>query len=701
MIANAAPGPERRAQARPTPRFARRLGLLLVALNCVLLLVLDLPFEQVLRGEVFDAYQRAFPRERTGDPVVIVAVDERSLREVGQWPWPRARLAQLIERLIVGAPAAIAIDALFVEPDRFAPGEIVRQLALPPAAIGPLERHLPDSDRRLASAIRGSPVILGVAGVPDEAGVPPGPLPVASLRIFGEDPAPFVRHYPALLQSLPLIAGAARGQALLNSEPERGVHRRVPALAAVGAGTLLPGLAVETLRVVGGGTLAVESGRDGVRRIGIADVEIPVEANGDWWLHFSAWTARPTLSAADVLAGAYDPDLVQGRIMLLGYTALGLQDIVTTPVGRMPGVALHAEAIENALAGRLLSRPAWTHWLEFAAMTLLSLVAVFGAPALGPARILAFVALGATAFVAAALGLFTSQGVLVDAVNPLAGVGLVLIGVLGGSLAEVQLQRRLLREQLGASRDAQQRMQGELDTARRIQIGMLPRAETLAGVPGLDLAALSEPARTVGGDLYDFFFVGKRRLFFVVGDVSGKGLPSALLMALAKALIKSAALRAEGDPGAALSAANDAIAQDNPELLFVTVFAGCLDLDSGALLYANAGHEAPLRLAAGRVDPGPGAGGPPLCTVDGFRYESLPLALAPGEALCIYTDGITDARAADESMFGRERLLARLGGLPAGASAQAIVDAIGAAVRLHAGSTEQTDDMTVLVVARR
>jgi adenylate cyclase len=700
MTASTAPTPERRAHTRPAPRFARRLGLLLIALNCVLLLVLDLPFEQMLRGEIFDAYQRAFPRVRTGDPVVVVEIDERSLREIGQWPWPRARLAQLIERLIVGAPAAIAIDALFVEPDRFAPTEIVRQLALPPAALGPLERHLPDSDRRLAAAIRGSPVILGVAAVTDEAGVARGQAPAATLRTFGGDPAQFVRHYPALLQSLPVIAGAARGQALLNSEPERGVHRRVPALAAIGGGTLLPGLAVETLRVVSGGAIAVETGRNGVERLGIADIEIPVEANGDWWLHFSAWAARPTLSAADVLAGSYAPELVEGRIVLIGYTALGLQDIVTTPLGRMPGVALHAEAIENALAGRLLSRPTWTGWLEFAAMTLLSLVAALGAPALGPARALALVALGAMGFVAVALSLFVSQGVLVDAVNPLAGVGLVLFGVLGGSLAEVQLQRRLLREQLGASRDAQQRMQGELDTARRIQIGMLPRAETLAGTPGLELAAFSEPARTVGGDLYDFFFVGSRRLFFVVGDVSGKGLPSALLMALAKALIKSSALRADGDPGAALTAANDAIAQDNPELLFVTVFAACLDLDSGALLYANAGHEGPLRIAARRVRAGPGACGPPLCTVDAFHYDSLPLQLARGEALCVYTDGITDARAMDDAMFGKERLLACVGSLPAGTSAQAMMDAIGDAVRAHAGNTEQTDDMTVLVVAR-
>lgn len=693
--------------ARPitsrAPLSARMLGLLLLLFNGILLQVFDTPFERALRNETFDVYQRWFPRERGDDPVVVIEIDERSLREIGQWPWPRTRVAQLVEKLVVAQPAAIAIDSLFVEPDRYTAPALIAQLDLPPAAEAPLAVHLPDSDGRLASAIRGSPVVLGAAGVPADEQVGPA-APTANVRVFGADPVPFVPHYPALLMSLPRIAQAARGQGLLNSEPERGVFRRVPTVAAIdspgGAGSLFPGLAVETLRVASATPVLVASDRQGVRRVGVAGVEIPVEANGEWWLHFSRWTERPSISAADIIHDRFDAEVLAGRIVLVGYTALGLQDIVTTPLGRMPGVEIHAEAIENALSGRLLARPRWASWAELGVMALLSLAAIAGAATLGPWRALGLVALGTTAYGAAAVGLFVERGLLLDIVNPLAGVGLVLIGVLGSTLAETQSQRSLLREQLTVSRDAQQRTQGELDTARRIQTGMLPRTEALAGTPGLELAAFSEPAKTVGGDLYDFFLIAPRRLFFVIGDVSGKGLPSALLMALAKAQIKSAAQRVDGDPGAALSTANDAIAQDNPEFLFVTVAAGCLDLDSGDLRYANAGHDAPLFVGAGRLDAAPGAQGPPLCTVDGFQYTSLTLNLAHGSALCLMTDGVTEAQDPAGELYGRERLNDCLLPFVQGARGAALIAAVVASVRDYAGEAEQADDMTLLVVAR-
>lgn len=684
------------------PQTARLLGFALLIANCVLLAAFDLPFERVLRHETFDIYQRWFPRERTDSPVVVVEIDERSLREIGPWPWPRTRLAQLVERLVVAGPAVIAIDALFIEPDRYSPESLIGVLDLPPAAEAPMRRHLPDSDGRFAAALRASPVVLGAAGVAD-APTRTGKQP--PLREYGGDPRAFVPHYDAVLSSLPLLVEAARGEALLNGEPERGVYRRLPTLATTGTsmvdGALMPGLAIETLRLAGGGDpLLVDTGDDGLRRIGVAGIGIPVDRDGGWWIHFSPRGERPTLSAADVIQGTADPASVAGSIVLVGYTALGLQDIVSTPIGRMPGVELHAEAIENAHAGRLLARPRWVEWLELGAMSLLSTVVIVGASLLGPGRAVALVLFGALAWTTGAVALFVERGLLVDAVNPLAGVGLVLIGVLGSTLAEVQSQRRLLREQLARSRDAQLRMQGELDTARRIQTGMLPRPDDFAGTPGLELAAFSEPATTVGGDFYDFFLVAPRRLFFVVGDVSGKGLPSALLMALAKAQIKSAALRADGDPGAALTAANDAIAQDNPEFLFVTVAAGCLDLDSGALAYANAGHDSPLFVDADRIESAPRAEGPPLCTLEGFHYGSVMLELRRGVALCLYTDGVSEAHDPDGRLYGRERLIDCLRAQTGRAGAAALIRRVREDVVAHAGVAEQADDMTLLIVAR-
>ena len=176
--------------------------------------------------------------------------------------------------------------------------------------------------------------------------------------------------------------------------------------------------------------------------------------------------------------------------------------------------------------------------------------------------------------------------------------------MLGLTLTEAQRQRRALRRQLEAEREAAARVAGELQAARRIQMGILPAPATvLRGDDRIALYAFLEPARIVGGDLYDFFRLDGDRLFFLVGDVSGHGVAGSLFMAVSKALCKSAALRS-GDLGAMMRESNAEISRDNPEALFVTVWAGLLDARTGRLEYCNAGHE-PVWLL------GPGGAGDP------------------------------------------------------------------------------------------
>ena len=160
------------------------------------------------------------------------------------------------------------------------------------------------------------------------------------------------------------------------------------------------------------------------------------------------------------------------------------------------------------------------------------------------------------------------------------------------------------------------------------------------------------PAREVGGDLYDFFRLDERRLFFLVGDVAGKGLSASIFMAVSKALYKSATLRApDADIGALMSAANAEVSRDNPEMLFVTAFAGILDLDTGELDYCNAGHENPYLIhpadaTVRRIEDGDG---PPLCAMSDFDYRGARYAMRPGELLCV------DHRRRDRSAESRGR----------------------------------------------
>ena len=231
------------------------------------------------------------------------------------------------------------------------------------------------------------------------------------------------------------------------------------------------------------------------------------------------------------------------------------------------------------------------------------------------------------------------------------------------TLAEATRQKKSLERLVQMQREQSARIAGELEAARRIQTATLPRADLLQGDRRIDIAATMIPARETGGDLYDFFRLDDRRLFFLVGDVAGKGLSASIFMAVSKALYKSATLRApDADVGALMSAANAEVSRDNPEMLFVTAFAGILDLDTGELDYCNAGHENPYLIhptdaTVRRIDDGDG---PPLCAVGDFEYRGGRRAMRPGELLCVISDGVTEAQDRTGALYGSARVAAIL-----------------------------------------
>jgi adenylate cyclase len=230
---------------------------------------------------------------------------------------------------------------------------------------------------------------------------------------------------------------------------------------------------------------------------------------------------------------------------------------------------------------------------------------------------------------------------------------------------------------------------------------MLPvAARVFPGEVRFDLHALMTPTREVGGDLYDFFLVDSSHLFFMVGDVSGKGLAASIFMALSKALYKSAALRSRGDLARAMSAANHEISRDNPELMFVTVLACVLDLDTGELAWCNAGHEVPYALGpqVQSVRALAGEGGPPLCVIDDYDYSTNTYRLAPGDTLILVSDGVTEAMDHGKHLFGRHRLEALLAALPRGNSVEWSVAEMYKEVQRFSAGAEMADDITILGV---
>jgi serine phosphatase RsbU (regulator of sigma subunit) len=234
----------------------------------------------------------------------------------------------------------------------------------------------------------------------------------------------------------------------------------------------------------------------------------------------------------------------------------------------------------------------------------------------------------------------------------------------------------------------------DLELARDIQMAMLPRP--FPSRPELELAAALKPARAVGGDLYDFL-LDQRRLWLLLGDVAGKGFPSALLMAVTKTLFRSL-VRAEASPRAVLGAMNRELCRDNESGMFVTAFAGCLDLGSGELDFSNAGHNRPYVLATdGSLRRVEEAAGMALGVVPEIEYAGGRLCLLPGEGLYLYTDGVSEALSPDGAQFTEGRLEACLRTLKS-APASRIVEASLAAVQEFASTAEQSDDITVMAI---
>lgn len=332
---------------------------------------------QTIRNQGFDQYQRWQPRTYEAMPVRIIDIDEASLEKIGQWPWPRNKLAQLVEQLGAKGAVAIGFDVVFAEPDRTSPARVSAQWALSPAQARSLAA-LPDNDATFAQAIAAHNVVLGFALRSDAAvSQPQQAVPNAPYRyVWVGEPSPQALHaFAAAVPPLPALDAAASGSGALTFMPDGdGVVRRVPMALAL-AGAPVPSLSAELLRVAQGVDNHIlrraEGDAPALAQVRIGQLTVPTNAQGEMWLHYT--TAQPAryVPSWKVLAGEADPALLEGHIVLVGSSAQGLMDLRFNPLGRvMPGVEAHAQALEQVLSGHYLNRPSWAVAAEAIAVVL-------------------------------------------------------------------------------------------------------------------------------------------------------------------------------------------------------------------------------------------------------------------------------------------------------------------------------------------
>ncbi|MCX7306527.1 MAG: CHASE2 domain-containing protein, partial [Afipia sp.] len=437
-------------------RYARvfgyaRIFCIFLIFAFVALRVWDPPPLEELRVRTFDGYQHLEPRKVTSRPVVIIDIDEKSLGKFGQWPWPRTRVADLVQRLTDLDAAVIAFDIVFAEPDRMSPGLAAETFPNLDDETRSKLKSLPSNDQVFADVLRKSPVVLGESGLPYPAARSDLKLPLTGLATIGGDPRPFLFDFPGLLRNVPILEEASPGRGLFTIKTERdGIVRRVP-MVMVAQGDLMPSLTFEMLRLVTkSNTILVKSDEAGMRSVGVPGFELPTDRNGQLWVHFSRHDPKRFVSASDVLDGKIGKDVISRKLILIGTSAVGLLDLKTTPLDPvMPGVEVHAQVLESALTGSILSQPNYAIGAEILVAILFAGAIIWLTPILRPILLLTFGSVIVSFLIGTAWYFYTYRNLLIDFTFPLvSSTGIYLVLVFSSYFSE-QKQRRRIRSAFG------------------------------------------------------------------------------------------------------------------------------------------------------------------------------------------------------------------------------------------------------------
>ena len=438
-------------------RRAQQVGLARAV--CIVLLFALVPLRladprplEELRVRTFDFFQVLRPRPQELRPVVIVDIDEESLKAIGQWPWPRTTVADLITQITRLGAVAIGFDIIFPEPDRMSPAIAERSFRGIDAETRAKLDTLPSNDEALADAIRHSRVVVGQAGAAAPEPVTPADAALQTgFAVRGPDPSRDLVTFRGLLRNVPPIEQAAAGRGLFSIDPESdGIIRRVPIIMKA-QGSLVPSLSLEMLRVVtGSSAILVRVDQAGVQAVAVPGLEIPTDRNGQFWVHFNRHDPTRYVSAKDVLQGNVPPDRLAGKLVLIGTSAIGLLDLKTTPTdAAIPGVEVHAQILESVLSKSNLVNPNYAIGAELALAVLFGLAIIIAAPMLPASIVIVLGGCLIAGLIGLSLYLFVEHNLLIDFTYPLISSWLIYLVLTFVNYLREQKQRRQIRSAFG------------------------------------------------------------------------------------------------------------------------------------------------------------------------------------------------------------------------------------------------------------
>ena len=587
----------------------------------------DPTFVKKISNINYDAYQSFFQTEFTQKDIRIIDLDDRSLKEVGQFPWRRDKLAKLLDNLSYAEPKVVAFDIFFSEPDRENPTKILNELSMS-------TENVIDSDKIFAKSIENNNVVLPIVGLSKINNNDELNKNLKARFILKGNPAQdYLYNFSSGLSSLDEFNNEAKGIGSISIlDSEDGVLRNVPLLININ-NQIWPSLSLEMIRVTNNQkNYLVASDELGVQTIKTRTTQFYTDENALIYMKYKKFNPNYYISAVDVLRNEFDQNEIKDKMVIIGSSAAGLYDLIKTSAGEtIPGVQVHANIIDNILNNDSIIINNITAIIEniilFIGLISLSIVPKILKPKYSIFYFLFF----SISILVVSIGLYKFN-YFVD----------IFFTIISSTiLFTVTIYFRFVDENNIAIENEKKQLvlKQEREIAGEVQKKLFPAAKEKNNY----IVAKNVPARDVSGDYFDYLKINDNEIYFTLADVSGKGVKAGMLMANASAVFRSMA-RLEKPVSTIARFVNNQVNESSYKGMFITAVIGKLDIAKQEIEYINHGHEPVMMMTKDFNFEYKEATLPPLGLMKMQNDNALKTTTESisNKVVLIYTDGVTE-----------------------------------------------------------
>ena len=592
----------------------------------VLIKIQDSNFVKRIENISYDIYQSIFEENSEFNDVLIVDIDEKSIGEIGQFPWRRDVFANLVEKLENLEASVISFDIFFSEEDKQNPSKILGELNISNEGVL-------DSDQSLITAIQNSNVILPVLGDISVFDKMNNSKPKTNFISRGGDAENYLYNFKNKITSLEVINNAAKGIGNISYlDNQDGVLRSLPILLKID-GDIWPSLSLETLRLLHENkSILIQSSESGIKTIRTKNYSFNTDPNAIVHINYKKFGKDKYISAVDILNDKISKNIIKDKIILIGSSAQGLFDFVKIPSGKViPGVETHAHAIENIINNDFIIKNLKTDIIEIIIL-LISLILVLIIPKKVNPKLSIVFFVGLCVFLITSSLVFYQFNYFIDIFYTTLGSAFLFL---------VTLYFRYLQENEIAIENEKKQivLKKEREIAGEVQKKLFPKEFEQKNI----LYAKNVPARDVSGDYYDYIKISEDEFYFTLADVSGKGVKAGILMANAAAVFRSMA-KLNKEVSTIARYINNQVADSSYQGMFITAVVGKYNIKEKKIEYINLGHE-PIMVYDENFNfeyyksTLPPLGIMAMDNDDFFQTNEISLE---NKNLVIYTDGVTE-----------------------------------------------------------